>query len=393
VTDEGGGRKPGGTADAVIVASGPRERIEALLDAGSFAELDRFETGPGAGAVVGVGTIDRRDVALYAMDLAALSEVAAMKVVKVQELALRSRVPLIGLHDPPGGALPDGLAPLAAFADVVERHVRASGAIPQLSLVADPALTDGVHPAALADFVLDLAGAADVRALLSYLPSHSGEAPPFLPTSDPADRGDPELQTIVPDGRRPYDMRDVVARLLDDRRFLEVHASSGPSVLTGLGRLGGHPVGVVANQPAVEGGAIDAPAAARAARFVRCCDAFNVPLLTVVDTPGPVAPGRDHARLLYAYGEATVPKLSVIAGRAAGDGYLLMSPRQLGADLCLAWPSAAVGAGDPYAAAERGIVDHVAEPRETRRALVRGLELCMRKVVEPAPRKHGNIPL
>jgi propionyl-CoA carboxylase beta chain len=391
VTEEGGGRKPGATAAAP--PPGPRARIEALLDAGSFAELDRFETGPGGGAVVGVGTIDRRDVALYAMDLAALSDVAAMKVVKVQELALRSRIPLIGLHDPAGSALPEGLAPLAAFADVVERHVRASGAIPQLSLVADPALATGVHPAALTDFVLDLAAGADVRALLSYLPSHSGEAPPFLPTSDPVDRGDAELQTIVPDGRRPYDMRDVVARLLDDRGFLEVHASSGGSVLTGLGRLGGHPVGVVANQPAVEGGAIDGAAAARAARFVRFCDAFNVPLLTVVDTPGPVAPGRDHARLLYAYGEATVPKLAVIAGRAAGDGYLLMSPRQLGADLSLAWPWAAVGAEDPYAAAERGVVDDVVEPRETRRALVRGLELCLRKTVEPPSRKHGNIPL
>jgi propionyl-CoA carboxylase beta chain len=134
-------------------------------------------------------------------------------------------------------------------------------------------------------------------------------------------------------------------------------------------------------------------AAARAARFVRCCDAFNVPLLTVVDTPGTVAPGRDHARMLYAYGEATVPKLSVIAGRAAGDGYLLMSPRQLGADLCLAWPSATVGAGDPYAAAERGFVDDVIEPRETRRTLLRGLELCLRKTAEMPPRKHGNIPL
>jgi propionyl-CoA carboxylase beta chain len=390
VTEEGGGRRAGGTASAP--RQGPRERIEALLDAGTFAELDRLETGPGVGAVVGVGTIDGRDVAVYAMDVAALTEVAAMKVVKVQDLALVSRIPLIGIHEPAGAGLPDDLAALAGFADVLERHVRASGAVPQLSLVSGPA-PEGIHPAALTDFVLDLAGAAGVRALLSYLPAHSGEAPPFLPTSDPPTRGDPELQAIVTTADRSYDMGDVVARLLDDRRFLEVHASSGPGLMTGLGRLAGHTVGVVANRPDVERGAIDGAGAARAARFVRFCDAFDVPLISVVDTPGLVAPGRDHARLVYAYGEATVPKLSVVAGRAFAGGYLLMSPRQLGADLCLAWPTAEVGAGDPYAAAERGYVDDVVEPRETRRALARGLELCLRKTVVPRSGKHGNIPL
>jgi propionyl-CoA carboxylase beta chain len=391
VTEEGGGREAGGTVSAPPLSS--RERIEALLDPGSFAELDRLDAGPGARAVVGVGAIDGRDVALYAMDVAGLTEVAAMKVVKVQELALRSRIPLVGLHERAAAALPGELAALAGLADVLERHVRASGAIPQLSLVAGPAAPEGIHPAALTDFVLDADGAAAVRPLLAYLPAHRGEAPPFAPTSDPAERGDPELQAIVAAGDRPADMRDLAARLLDDRRLLEVHAGSGPAVLTGFGRLGGHTVGLVANQPAVADGAIDGAGAARAARFVRFCDAFGVPLLTVVDTPGPVAAGRDHARLLYAYAEATVPKLAVVAGRAVGGAYLLMAPRQLGTDLSLAWPTAAVGAGDPYAAAERGYVDDVVEPRDTRRALVRGLELCLRKTAEPPSRKHGSIPL
>ena len=388
MTEEGGGSKPGGTASAPL--PGPRERIEALVDAGSFAELDRLEAGPGAGAVVGVGTIDTRDVAVYAMDIGALTEVAAMKVVKAQELALVSRIPLIGLQEASGGALPDGLAALAGFAEILERHVRASGAIPQLSLVGGGS-PEGIHPAALTDFALDRDD--EVRDVLSYLPAHRGEAPPFVPSPDPPTRGDPELQAIVAAGQRSYAMGEVVTRLLDGRRFLPVHSSSAATVLTGLGRLAGHTVGIVANQPAVQGGAIDRAGAATAARFIRFCDAFNVPLVSIVDTRGPVDLGREHAGLLYAYAEATVPKLVVITGRAAGAGYLLMSPGQLGADLSLAWPTAEVGAGDPYAAAERGYVDDVVEPRETRRALVRGLELCLRKTVEPASRKHGNIPL
>jgi propionyl-CoA carboxylase beta chain len=393
VTEEGGGLEAGATASAARpTLPSPRERIEALLDAGSFAELDRLDAGPGAGAVVGVGAIDGRDVALYAMDVAGLTDVAAMKVVKVQELALRSRIPLVGLHERDAGALPGELPALAGLADVLDRHVRASGVIPQVSLVAGRP-PEGIHPAALTDFVLDLAGAAGVRALLSYLPAHRGEGPPFVPTSDPASRSDPEMQAIVAAGKRPTDVGEVVARLLDDRRFLEVHAGSGPGLLTGFGRLGGRTVGVVANQPAVGDGAIDGASAARAARFIRFCDAFGVALLTVVDTSGPISPGRDHARLLFAYAEATVPKLAVVVGRAVEGGYLLMAPRQLGTDLSLAWPTAAVGTGDPYAAAERGYVDDVVEPRDTRRALVRGLELCLRKTVEPPSRQHGKIPL
>jgi propionyl-CoA carboxylase beta chain len=354
-----------------------RERIAALVDTGSFVELDRAENG--TAAVVGVGTIGGRDVALYAMDVAALNETAAAKVVKVQELALRSRVPLVCLHDGGEGAPPEELAALAGFAAILAGHVRASGVVPQLSVAPAPA---GLHPAALTDFVLD---PGDVRPLLSHLPAHSGETPPFAPSADPPERGDRELQAIAAGS---YDVREVVERLLDDRALLQVLPERGRGLLTGFGRLCGHPTGVVANR-----GVIDAEAAAKAARFVRFCDAFNVPLLSVVDVPRQAASGREHAWLLAAYGEATVPKLAVIVGQAAGEGYLLMSPRQLGADLSLAWPTAAVGAGDPYAAAERGYVDDVVEPRETRRTLVRGLELCLRKAVEPAPRKHGNLPL
>jgi propionyl-CoA carboxylase beta chain len=358
-----------------VTEEGGRARIAALVEPGSFFELDRAESG---GAVVGVGTIGGRDVALYAVDVASLDEMSAAKVVKVQELALRSRIPLVCLHD--GGAgPPEGLAALAGYASVLAGHVRASGVVPQLTVAPAPA---GLHPAALTDFVVD---PAEVGPLLSHLPAHSGEPPPVAPADDPPLRGDPELQTMA-DG--PYDSRELVERLLDGRAFLEVGSGCGAGLLTGLGRLAGNSTGVVASRAV----AIDGEAAARAARFVRFCDAFDVPLLTVVDSPGLEAAGLDHARLLSAYGAATVPRLAVVVGRANGEAYLLLSPRQLGADLCLAWPTAAVGAGDPYPAAERGYVDEVIEPRETRRALVRGLELCLRKTAEPPPRKHPSFP-
>jgi len=277
-----------------------------------------------------------------------------------------------------------------------------------------------------------------VRRLLSYLPSSNNERPPFVPTTDDSERADPELQTIVPEApNKPYDMRELVARVLDNREFFEVQPFFAKNIVVGLGRLGGHVVGIVGNQPKHLAGAIDINASVKAARFIRFCDAFGIPIISFVDVPG-YLPGRDQehggiirhgAKLLYAYAEATVPKLTVITRKDYGGAYCVMSPKQMGADLNLAWPTAEIAVmgpdaavniiykrelasasdpaarrqqlvaeyttrfANPYVAAERGYIDDVIEPRETRRALVRGLELCLRKTVERPPRKHGNIPL
>ncbi len=400
------------------------QRIEALLDPGTFVELDQVAGAPGDEAVVGQGTVDGRDVAVYGLDPATLGEVAAAKIVKAQELALRCRVPIVGLLGPPGpgsprnrgappasgspgvriswggGLGPDGIPALAGRAEILLRQVRSSGVVPQLSVICQEPAPEDLHWAALTDFVVRAADDAgrrgEMRALLSHLPAHRAEAPPYAPSTDPSDRGDPELQTLVPEQvDEPYDMREVITRLLDDRRFLEVQADVAPSMLVGFGRLGGYAAGVVANQPSVRSGAIDGDAAAKAARFIRTCDAFGVPLVTLVDAPADLAgcTARDRAKLSYAYGEASVPKLTVVTRRAAGEAYLLMSPRQMGVDLSVAWPTAEIGAAGPYAAAERGYVDDVIEPRETRRTLVRGLELCRHRAVDRPPAGHGNVPL
>jgi acetyl-CoA carboxylase carboxyltransferase component len=479
-----------------------RERIDALLDPGSFVELDMFATAratglgmderrvPGDGVVVGFGTIDGRDVAVYAYDPTvlggSLGEVTAEKIVKVQELALRTRIPIIGINDSGGARIQEGVAALAGYADIFYRNVRSSGVIPQLSVIAGPCTGGAVYSPALTDFIFmvaetghlfitgpevvrvttgeevgfdELGGGevhstrsgvahflapteaecwADVHRLLSYLPSSNADQPPLRPTDDDVERADPELQTLVPDSPNlPYDMREVALRLLDDRRLLEVQPFFAMNMLVGFGHLGGHPVGVVANQPKVLAGAIDIDASTKAARFIRFCDAFNVPILSLVDVPG-YLPGtaqehggiiRHGAKLLYAYAEATVPKLAVITRKDYGGAYCVMSPKQMGADLNLAWPSAEITVmgpeaavnviyrrelarapdpaarraelvadytarfANPYVAAERGYVDDVVEPRETRRELIRGLRLCLRKTAERPARKHGNIPL
>jgi acetyl-CoA carboxylase carboxyltransferase component len=284
----------------------------------------------------------------------------------------------------------------------------------------------------------ELECAEGVRKLLSFLPSSNNERPPFVPTTDDLERADVELQTIVPEApNKPYDMREVVSRVLDNREFLEVQPFFAKNIVTGLGRLGGHVVGIVGNQPKVLAGAIDINASVKAARFIRFCDAFGIPIVSFVDVPG-YLPGRDQehagiirhgAKLLYAYAEATVPKLAVITRKNYGGAYTVMSPKQMGADLNLAWPTAEIAVmgpeaavniiykrelaaapdkaakrrelvadytarfANPYVAAERGYIDDVIEPRETRRELIRGLQLCLRKTVERPPRKHGNIPL
>ncbi len=479
-----------------------RARIDLLLDRGSFVELDLYArsraTGfgmedkrvAGDGVVAGFGSVDGRPIAVYAYDATvlggSLGEVTAEKIVKVQELALRDRVPIIGINDSGGARIQEGVSALAGYASIFFRNVRASGVVPQISVIAGPCTGGAVYSPAITDFIFMVRGVGhmfitgpevvrvttgehvtfdelggseihgtrsgvahfmspsekecfrDVRRLLSYLPANSGERPPHRPSSDDPERADVELQSIVPASPNlPYDMRDVILRILDSREFLEVQPFFAQNMVVGLGRLNGHVVGVVGNQPKVLAGAIDIDASVKAARFIRFCDAFRIPLISFVDVPG-YLPGtaqeyggiiRHGAKLLYAYAEATVPKLTVITRKDYGGAYCVMSSKQLGADLNLAWPSAEIAVmgpeaavniiyrrdlaaakdpdrrrkelvadylerfANPYVAAERGYIDDVCEPRETRRLLVRGLELCLNKRVEPPPRKHGNIPL
>ena len=481
---------------------GPRERIEMLLDPGSFSEVDLFAVHraegfgmedrrvPGDGVVTGFGRIDGRPVAVYAYDPSvfggSLGEVTAEKILKIQDLALRDRVPIIGVNDSGGARIQEGVAALAGYASIFRRNVRSSGVIPQLSVIAGPCTGGAVYSPALTDFVFMVAGAGymfitgpevvrvttgedvtfselgggevhsarsgvahflsagesecaqDVRRLLSFLPSSSSERPPYRAPTDDPERADAELQSIVPASPNlPYDMRDVIRAVLDDRDLFEVQAFFAPNMVIGLGRLDGHVVGVVGNQPKVLAGAIDINASVKAARFIRFCDAFGIPIVSFVDVPG-YLPGTDQehggiirhgAKLIYAYAEATVPKLTVTTRKAYGGAYCVMSSKQLGADLNLAWPSAEIAVmgpdaavnvihkrelaaapdpearradlvqdyvarfANPYVAAERGYVDDVIEPKETRRVLVRGLELCLRKVEESPDRKHGNEPL
>ncbi|TMC76373.1 MAG: acyl-CoA carboxylase subunit beta, partial [Chloroflexi bacterium] len=336
-----------------------------------------------------------------------LGEVTAEKIVKVQELALRNRVPIIGINDSGGARIQEGVVALAGYADIFYRNVRSSGVIPQLSVIAGPCTGGAVYSPAITDFIFIVAGqgymfitgpevikvvtgeavsfdelgggqvhnatsgvahflpkteqecAAAVRKLLSYLPSSNNERPPFVPTTDDLERADPELQTIVPESpNKPYDMREVVSRVLDSREFFEVQPFFAPNIVVGLGRLGGHVVGIVGNQPKVLAGAIDINASVKAARFIRFCDAFGIPIISFVDVPG-YLPGRDQehggiirhgAKLLYAYAEATVPKLTVITRKDYGGAYCVMSPKQMGADLNLAWPTAEIAVMGPEAA-------------------------------------------
>jgi len=494
-TDAANKRRAAGKATA-------RERIEMLCDEGSFVELDVFATNraqgfgmeerriSGDGVVAGFGEVDGKPVAVYAYDATvfggSLGEVTAEKIVKVQELALRNRVPIIGINDSGGARIQEGVVALAGYADIFYRNVRSSGVIPQISVIAGPCTGGAVYSPAITDFIFIVAGqgymfitgpevirvvtgeavsfdelgggdvhnatsgvahflpqseeecAAGVRRLLSYLPSSNNERPPFVPTNDDRERADQELQSIVPESpNKPYDMRVLVSHVLDDREFLEVQPFFAKNIVVGLGRLGGHVVGVVGNQPKHLAGAIDINASVKAARFIRFCDAFGIPIISFVDVPG-YLPGRDQehggiirhgAKLLYAYAEATVPKLTVITRKDYGGAYCVMSPKQMGADLNLAWPTAEIAVmgpdaavniiykrdlatasdptarrqqlvneyttrfANPYVAAERGYIDDVIEPRETRRDLIRGLEVCLRKTVERPPRKHGNIPL
>ena len=478
------------------------ERLEKLLDPGSFVELDRFvrhrnpyfgmmERRPYGDAVVtGYGTIFGRKVFVFSQDFTifggSLSESFAEKICKVMDLALKLGCPLIGINDSGGARIQEGVVSLAGYAEIFWRNVQSSGVIPQISLVMGPTAGGAVYSPAMTDFVLmvedtsymfitgpdvvktvtgeevtfeELGGAAthasksgvahftavdeesvleDARYLLSYLPQNNLDPPQHFPSVDPSDREDAELDTLIPDEpTKPYDMKEVVRRVVDDGEFLEVHARFAENIVCGFARLGGHSVGIVGNQPHSIAGVLDIDSSVKAARFVRTCDAFNIPLVTFVDVPG-FLPGTDQewrgiirhgAKLLYAYCEATVPKLTVITRKAYGGAYDVMSSKHIRADFNFAWPTAEVAVmgpegavnivfrkeleesddvderrreliadyrdqfANPFVAAERGYVDDVIEPRRTRPVLIDALETTLTKR-EPRPRrKHGNIPL
>ncbi|MDX6644734.1 MAG: hypothetical protein QOK40_461 [Miltoncostaeaceae bacterium] len=483
-----------------------RERLELLLDPGSFTELDMFtrhrahgfgienDRPWGDGVVTGHGTIDGRRVYVFSQDFTvfggSLGEVFAEKVVKVMDLAMKMGCPIIGLNDSGGARIQEGVVSLAGYADIFFRNARASGVIPQISAVMGPCAGGAVYSPAMTDFIFmvkrtshmfitgpeviktvtgedvtmeDLGGAVShatrsgvchfategeeecleqIRALMSYLPANNLETPPYRAPQDDPERQEAELSTIIPDApTKPYDMARVVRLVVDDGEFFEVAPLYARNIIIGLARLNGHVVGVVGNQPKAIAGVLDIDASIKGARFVRFCDAFNIPLVTFVDVPG-FLPGTTQeyggiilhgAKLLYAYCEATVPKLTVITRKAYGGAYDVMSSKNVGADFNAAWPTAEVAVmgpsgavnivfrkeleaaaanggdvaarraeliedyterfADPYTAAERGYVDAVIEPEETRPWLVRALEASLTKREVRPPRKHGNIPL
>ena len=479
-----------------------RERVEKLLDPGSFVELDRYvrhrevefgmrEKRPWGDAVVtGHGTILGRKVFVFSQDFTifggSLSEVFAEKICKVMDMAVKYGCPLIGINDSGGARIQEGVVSLAGYAEIFWRNVQASGVVPQISLVMGPCAGGAVYSPAMTDFVFmvegssymfitgpdvvktvtgeevtfeELGGAAthasksgvaqfispdeeacleDARYLLSFLPQNNLEPAPFAPPSDPVDREEPALDTLIPDDpAKPYDIKRVIELVVDDGDYLEVHERYAENIVCCFARLGGHPVGVVGNQPRALAGVLDIDSSVKAARFVRTCDAFNIPLVTFVDVPG-FLPGtaqewggiiRHGAKLLYAYCEATVPKLAVITRKAYGGAYDVMSSKHIRSDFNFAWPTAEVAVmgpegavnivyrreledadepearraelireyrerfANPLSAAERGYVDDVIEPRRTRPVLIEALETSLSKRERRPPRKHGNIPL
>ncbi|HEY1315918.1 MAG TPA: acyl-CoA carboxylase subunit beta [Gaiella sp.] len=479
-----------------------RERIDLLVDPGSFVELDRFvrhrevEFGMdgnrpwGDAVVTGYGTVFGRPVCVFSQDFTvfggSLSEVFAEKVCKVMDMAVKVGCPVVGINDSGGARIQEGVVSLAGYAEIFWRNVQASGVVPQISLIMGPCAGGAVYSPAITDFVLmtegssymfitgpdvvktvtgedvtfeDLGGASahatksgvahlvapdeqscidDARYLLTFLPQNNLDTAPYAAPNDSVDRESPDLDALIPDSpNKPYDIKRVIEAVVDDGDFLELQPQYAENIVCGFARLGGHAIGVVGNQPSALAGVLDIDASVKAARFVRTCDAFNVPLVTFVDVPG-FLPGtaqewggiiRHGAKLLYAYAEATVPKLTVITRKAYGGAYDVMSSKHIRADVNVAWPTAEVavmgpdgavnivfrkeleGSADPdarraeliadykerfanpYSAAERGYVDDVIEPRRTRPYLARALEATLSKR-EPGPkRKHGNIPL
>ncbi len=479
-----------------------RERIDRLLDPGSFVELDAFAVHRtaafgmdrrkplGDGVVTGHGTIDGRPVCVFAQDFTvfggSLGEVFAEKICKVMDLALRMGVPCIGINDSGGARIQEGVVSLGGYAEIFYRNVISSGVIPQFSIISGPCAGGAVYSPAMTDFILMVKGssqmfitgpdviktvtgeevgfeelggamthnsrsgvahfAADdedesfeqLRTLLSFVPANNMDEPPYVPPTDDPERAEEELQTLVPDSpRKAYDMVRVIEAVVDDGFFFEVQPYWARNLVIGFARLDGFPVGVVANQPTQLAGTLDIDSSVKGARFVRFCDAFNIPLVTFVDVPG-FLPGtqqefggiiRHGAKLLYAYCEATVPKLTVITRKAYGGAYDVMASKHIRADFNFAWPTAEIAVmgvdaavriifrkelaeaadlqqrlaelvedyqsrfANPYVAAERGYIDAVIEPRETRPALIKALRLARTKRQSMPARKHGNIPL
>jgi acetyl-CoA carboxylase carboxyltransferase component len=479
-----------------------RERLDLLLDEGSFEEFDMFvqhrcrdfgldkERYLGDGVVTGCGTIDGRLVFVFSQDFTvfggALSETHAEKICKIMDTALKVGAPVIGLNDSGGARIQEGVESLGGYADIFLRNTLVSGVIPQISVILGPCAGGAVYSPAITDFIFmvkhtaymfvtgpnvvktvthedvtyeDLGGADVhasksgvaqfisenevetlnlVRKLFAFIPQNNMEDPPGVECTDPVDRQNEELNSLVPENpNKPYDIRDVIKRVVDHGEFLEVHEHYAPNLVVGFARLGGKSVGVVGNQPAVLAGVLDINSSLKGARFIRFCDAFNIPLVTFEDVPG-FLPGtaqefggiiKHGAKLLYAYCEATVPKLTVITRKAYGGAYDVMSSKHVRGDINYAWPTAEIAVmgpkgaveiifkkeiadakdaekavekkvddfrekfANPYIAAERGYLDDVIEPKTTRPRLIRALHMLENKQQSLPPKKHGNIPL
>ena len=473
-----------------------RERISALLDPGTFVEVDKLvmhQTSDfgmankkiaGDGMVTGYGKVDGRLVYVFAQDFTVfggtMSRANANKVVKIMDLAMKMGAPVIGLNDSGGARIQEGVQSLAGYADIFFRNTRASGVIPQISAILGPCAGGAVYSPALTDFIFmvketsymfvtgpdviktvtheevtkeDLGGAMThnsesgvahfaaqdddqammmIRELIGFIPSNNMEDPPVVATGDDPNRIDEKLQNLVPDDpNKPYDMKDIILSVVDDHNFLEVQPHYAKNMIVGFARFDGHSVGIVANQPAFLAGCLDINSSVKAARFVRFCDAFNIPLVTMVDVPG-FLPGTNQeyggiikhgAKLLYAFSEATVPKITLITRKAYGGAYDVMSSKHIGADVNYAYPTGEIAVmgpegavnilyrdldeagrknavdeykenfANPFRAAELGYVDEIIEPKETRKKIIQALDMTKNKSYSNPPKKHGNIPL
>ena len=479
-----------------------RERIEMLLDPGTFVEIDKLKTHrctdfemdqktiPGDGVVTGYGKVDGRTIYVFAQDFTvfggSLSGAFAEKICKIMDMALETGAPLIGLNDSGGARIQEGVVSLAGYADIFDRNVAASGVIPQISAIMGPCAGGAVYSPALTDFIFmvdetsymfitgpdvvktvtaeevtkqELGGAqvhseesgvshfeskneeeciAQIRELLSFVPANNADDPPVTPTDDPVDRADDGLADLVPeDPKKPYDMTKLIEGVADDNYFFEVQSQWAKNIVVGFARFDGKPAGIVANQPQHLAGCLDIDSSVKGGRFVRFCDAFNIPIVTFVDVPG-FLPGLDQeyggiirqgAKLLYAFSEATVPKVTVITRKAYGGAYDVMSSKHIGGDINYAFPTAEIAVmgpdgavniifrkelaaaddreakkqelvdqyretfANPFRAAELGYIDEIIKPTQTRQRLVQALDMLESKRAENPPKKHGNIPL